>query len=203
MNTGIEWEHWMRMQVLCKPVDVALWPCSQRTWAQKRSQKEKTWGHWLCRTGLAAFPLCELKLLVPTLWSLPRVAGCSLCVYWIDFVACTQRCWGCWCTFPVLQKAWAAWTKIMAVPTSAEKRPKEELPVNADQDLSCPRTRGAAFVGDILHMVMVSQSEQIVFCLQWNGIWCVLANIGWHTWTVCIWTKPELMYFLDTVTQVN
>lgn len=54
----------------------------------------------------------------------------------------------------------------MAVPTSAEKHPKEELPVNADQDLSCPRTRGAAFVGNVLNMLMASQSEQTVFCLQ-------------------------------------
>lgn len=146
---------------------------------------EKPWGHWLCRIELSAFPVCKLTLLVLTLYSLPRSSRLlSMCVLnWLYLtVACTQRCWGCWCscTCPVLQKAWAAWIKIMAVPTSAEKRPKEELPVNADQDLNCPRTRGAAFVCNILHMLMVSQSEQIVFCLQWYGIWYVIAKQGWH-----------------------
>lgn len=72
MSSGRKWEHWVRMQVLYKSLDAAPWPCSQRTWAQKRSQKEKPWGHWLCRTGFAAFPLCKLKLLVPALQSLPR-----------------------------------------------------------------------------------------------------------------------------------
>lgn len=46
------------------------------------------------------------------------------------------------------------------------------------------------------------QSEQIVFCLQWDGTWYGLANVGWHTWAVCVWTKLELIYFLGAVTQV-
>lgn len=69
----------------------------------------------------------------------------------------------------------------MVVPTSAEKHPKEELPVNADQDLNCPRIRGAAFVCNILHMLMGSPSEQIVFfamiwdlvCYRQTGTTCL------------------------------
>lgn len=69
----------------------------------------------------------------------------------------------------------------MAVHISAEKRPKEGLLVNADQDLSCPRTREAAFVCNILHMVMVFQSKQCSLCggvgfdmLQQN--WCDMSH---------------------------
>lgn len=51
-----------RMQMLYKSRDVAF-TCSQRTWAQKRSQMEKSWGHWFCKVRLSAFLVCQLVLL--------------------------------------------------------------------------------------------------------------------------------------------
>lgn len=174
----------MRMQGLYKSVDVALWPCSQRTGTEKITEGE-TLGPV---TGLDSLPfLSETSCPNPAESSQSqRLTLCVSCLHtellrvlmlwylscFTEGMSCMNKDHGCAHICRETPKGGVA----------CECRPGFELSKN-QRSCIC-RQHSACAYG--------AQSEQIVLCLQSDGTWCVLANMT-HLSCVCLnWARIDV-----------